>query len=310
MCSYFKCSWDKRKKNSENFSYYFNVFEELLCLYDLGAAGGTPPPFLFLEDNLRLVNFEPDSRSTVEGTFRNIAAAVGPKDKSEIYLNQRPTTSSLLPPNKSVTDRYDGEYLFGSSEDIFETVAVESVETSQLDEAVTSFELPQPDFLKIDVQGLSLEVLQGASETMDKSVLGIEVEVEFLESYLGQKTMGYIHEQLFENGYEIFRLKNLNKWYYKTKLPLVKRTGQDTFCDLIYFKSIDSIERQPEFWNSGRAIKMIQLLLLYDLTDSAAAFYETFDANDYFEQSQLSVLSKLISNWEGSLDFFYLPVEL
>ena len=165
----------------------------------------------------------------MEGTFRNFSAAVGPKEKSKIYLNQRPTTSSLLPPYKSVTDRYDWEYLFRSPEDIFETVAVENVETSQLDEAVTSFELPQPDFLKIDVQGLSLEVLQGASETLDKSVLGIEVEVEFLESYLGQKTMGYIHEHLFESGYEIFRLKISTNGITKQKCPWPNALGKTPF---------------------------------------------------------------------------------
>ena len=40
------------------------------------------------------------------------------------------------------------------------------------------------DFIKIDTQGSELEILRGASDLL-KSVIGIEVEVEFIELYKG-----------------------------------------------------------------------------------------------------------------------------
>ena len=159
--TYFHGEWSGRELNQarvESFAQF--TAAEPICFYDLGAAGGTPPPFLFLGKTIHVVNFEPDSRSveSLDNTQTTIPIAVGPKDLRTIYLNKRPTTSSLLPPNTQLTDRYDWSVIFGQNDDIFELIRTAEIQTQPLDEAVDAFEVASPDFMKVDVQGLSLEV--------------------------------------------------------------------------------------------------------------------------------------------------------
>ena len=156
---------------------------------------------------------------------------------------------------------------------------------------------------------MSYEVLEGGKNIINDSVLGIEIEVEFLESYKGQKTFGYIHEYLYELGFEIFSLKNLNKWYYRTENELKFKNGQHTFCDFVYFRNLDSISRNSVFWNHKQAAKIIQLLLLYDLNDTACAFAEKFSREKMITRSEFEKLLYLIKRWTKSLEFFYENIE-
>jgi len=169
MSEYFNGPWLERERNTANMDVFRNIFQGKPCLFDLGAAGGTPPPFFFLGDNVDVVNFEPDKRAKCEGNRKTYPIAIGPKDLNQIFLNRRPTTSSLLPANKRITDRYDWSRIFGSNADIFETLSVETIETEPIDGAMKRFDLPKPDFIKIDVQGLGLEVLQGGIDSIFNS---------------------------------------------------------------------------------------------------------------------------------------------
>ena len=137
-------------------------------------------------------------------------------------------------------------------------------------------------------------------------MLGLQIEVEFLESYSGQRTFGEVHEYLYRLGFEIFTLSNLNAWYYRSTIPLKMRTGQHTFCDLTYFRRIDSIEENG-FWTSERAKQALRLLLLHDLTDTAAAFLERFKHVGLVADEESRVIARLISDWEGALGYFYPP---
>ena len=148
-------------------------------------------------------------------------------------------------------------------------------------------------------------MLLTGEKTLSESVLGLQAEVEFVETYNGQKTFGAVHEFLEKQNFEIFRLSNVNRWPYKTSMPLTMYTGQDVFCDLLYLRSLRHVERYPEFWTSLRIIQFIRICLLYDLTDTAAAFLEKLIAKKLIDESSTEKLARLIMTWEGALDFFY-----
>jgi hypothetical protein len=222
-----------------------------------------------------------------------------------LYLNRRPTTSSLLKPHNRIVERYDFSRIFKEEVDIFETIDTQQVQTFGLDEIVQHNSLPFPDFIKVDVQGLSLEVLQSANKCLDSSILGILIEVEFIETYIGQKTFGLVHEYLHQRDFEIFKLSNLNRWFYKTNLPIRRLNGQDVFCDLLYFRSIDSIVNGSFLWNESMATKMLLLLLLFDLIDTAAAYYEYFVKEGIFRSDIVDSLEDLITGWDKALYYFY-----
>jgi FkbM family methyltransferase len=306
MVSYFAGEWCSRKPHKAHLNAFLSMGDPL-CVYDLGASGGAPPPFCWLLDGISLINFEPNSNAEVEKSGRNCDIAIGPQTMKTLHINRRQTTSSLLPPREDVVNRYDFTKIFPEEPRVFETVSTVEIETLGLDDAVKNFALPSPDFLKIDVQGLTHEVLLTGEKTISKSVLGLQVEVEFVETYTGQKTFGTVHEYLEKQNFEIFRLSNLNRWIYKISMPLMMYTGQDVFCDLLYLRSLHHVECFPEFWTSDRIIQYIRLCLLYDLTDTAGAFLEKFITRKLIDESSAEILAKLIMTWEGALDYFYHP---
>jgi len=304
MLNYFVGEWSKLPSNKENLERFLSLAPSL-CLYDLGASGGVPPPFCWLGKGIELVNFEPDKRAEVDSHGRNCSVAIGPPAMRKLYINRRQTTSSLLPACESVVRRYDFCRLFPEEPRIFETVAIEEINTVGLDDAVRLFTLPCPDFLKIDVQGMTYEVLETGKNTLAGSTLGIQVEVEFLETYTGQRTFGSVHDFLHEQGFEIFRLTNLNRWPYKTAMQLRTYTGQDVFCDLLYLRSLGHLERFPEFWVPSRIIQHLRICLLYDLPDFAAAFMEKAIERRLIDADAVQDITKLIMDWSDALTFFF-----
>jgi len=304
MDRYFKGEWEKLERNLANLKRFLDVGEKV-TLYDLGSVGGTPPPFCWILEGVNLVNFEPDPRSESEPMGQSLQVAIGPRNMNTIYLNKRRTTSSLLRSNERIVSRYNFEKIFKDEGDIFHTVDEQRIETYGLDEIVSLKRLNSPDFLKIDVQGLTLEVLQSGDKSLNESVIGIQTEVEFLECYKGQKTFGSVHEHLYDRGFEIFKLRNLCKWEYKTDYNLKIYTGQETFCDLLYFRNIDSIDENVSFWSKNRAVRVVMMMLLYDLTDAAGAYLQRFVNRGLVESTRADKLKGLIEDWEGAFSFFY-----
>ena len=305
MDPYFKGPWLNREPDRVHRDE-FAALGPKIVFFDLGAAGGTPSPFCFVPDSIEVVNFEPDDRVGCAPGDERLPVALGPKHLRQLNLNRRPTTSSLLHANAKIIGRYDWSVIFGEAVDIFETVRTVEVDTYGLDEIIEAKGLKHPDFLKIDVQGLSLEVLESGARCLRDDVIGLQIEVEFLESYTGQKTFGEVHEYLYHLGFEIFTLSNVNAWYYRSAFPLKMRTGQHTFCDITYFRRIDSIE-QDDFWTPERAKQTLRLLLLHDLTDTAAAFLARFQHRGLFRPDEARIFTRLISEWEGALSYFYQP---
>jgi len=308
MSEYFKGTWQNRIRNEVNTSRFLSL-TDTLYIYDLGSTGGTPPPFCWILDGIQIINFEPDPRGYSEPSARTLPVAIGPHYLDKIYLNRRPTTSSLLKPNRTVVERYDFSRLFGGKGDIFDTIDVQSVETYGLDEVIEKEQIPPPDFLKVDVQGLGFEVLESSKRSLAQSVIGLQIEVEFIEAYQDQKTWWKIDELLQNAGFEIFRISNLNRWYYRSDLRLKRLTGQDVFCDLLYMKSINTVDKIG-FWNSTSAVKAIVLQLLFDLTDTAAAFFEEFDRSGIIRADNFRELQRLIREWPGSEEYFYPDPEM
>jgi FkbM family methyltransferase len=74
-----------------------------------------------------------------------------------------------------------------------------ALELWRLDDFVARYRLPQPDLMKIDVQGFELEVLKGAPSVLAKT-RAVITEVSFHEFYRGQCRFDQLVSFLAEDG--------------------------------------------------------------------------------------------------------------
>ena len=134
---------------------------------------------------------------------------VGEGGEATFHINKFGPTSSLKDTNHDLADRFG---LLGEALKTEETV---KVETHKLDDllASRSSEPEHYDFLKIDVQGSTFDVLKGAKKALNKTLV-CQLEAEFSELYLGEKLFPEIYNIMSRAGFELIDLCNLGHERY------------------------------------------------------------------------------------------------
>ena len=159
-----------------------------LVLLDIGADGGPErPAFKYLLKNnlITYVGIEPqkalcDNLAKVfpHGIF--VDRALGNKDDvSELNITKSLSCSSVLKPNFDLLSKYPIGHFFQVTDQ-------SNVELSRADTLIRNQIIPNPHFIKCDVQGYDYEVLEGFGDYLSE-VLAIEVECHFKQLYLNQK---------------------------------------------------------------------------------------------------------------------------
>lgn len=83
------------------------------------------------------------------------------------------------------------------------------METRRLDDLLAELPGKGVDYLKIDVQGFELAVLQGASEAL-KETLVVHSEVEFVEMYEHQPLFAEVDQYMRKQGFVFHRFSSLH----------------------------------------------------------------------------------------------------
>lgn len=200
-----------------------------LRLVDIGAADyQVDKRWLGLAHELDLILFEPDKRSVEalkqSGKTVYEAALSSCEGKRMLNLTRKPQCSSFYLPNMSFlknfpdVSRWD---IVGHQE-----IIVKTLDSFNLD----------VDFMKLDTQGSELEILQGAQKTLS-GVLGIEVEVSFLEIYQDQPLFADICGYLKKFGMEFFDFVT----EYRYGRDQLDRKGQLAFADALFLRPPESL---------------------------------------------------------------------
>lgn len=117
-----------------------------------------------------------------------------------LYETNVPTGSSLLKPGSEAL------YEFGDPTYFF-PIAERRMATRRLDEVLDQAAIPSVDFIKLDVQGAEVEVLEGLGERLGRTTLGIELEVGLPGGYLEQPGIGAVDAVLRKAGFLLFDLR-------------------------------------------------------------------------------------------------------
>jgi FkbM family methyltransferase len=172
-------------------------FDPYPVLLDIGSADGIPREWAQVcrQKLVTVLAFDPNQNWT-RGDVQSIPYAIGDRDGVAIlHSTFHPGCSSFKTPNKDVVQTFSRGFWF----DIIGNV---EVEIRRLDTLIDDQKCLPPHFVKIDVQAYEFEAFTGFGKYMDQ-VLGIEMETQFRELYLDQKTFTEMNKFLRENGFVI-----------------------------------------------------------------------------------------------------------
>ncbi len=132
-------------------------------------------------------------------------AFIGDGRKHIFHINKPDATSSLLPFNREVIDR------FVDLADL-QTCATESVDTVTLDDVLN--DESNIDFLKLDIQGFELSALMHAKKTLGRTLV-VHCEVSFMEIYKGQPLFSEVEQYMRGSGFELMDLRSSCRYPFR-----------------------------------------------------------------------------------------------
>ena len=254
----FNLNYDKKINRS---LLELNKIDEKFALkfIDVGAAEDIHPRWKRIVKFTNYVGFEPDKRSSdllIENknckSYKIYPFALwSKKQKLNINFTEEPRVSSHYYPNSELLSRYKNAERFK----VIKQIEVDSIDLDRL-------EIPDIDFIKIDIQGGELEVLNGAKESL-KRCLGLELEVEFLNLYKGQPLFGDLKRMLLDHGLEFIDFINLCRW----ERDRFNGFGHCVFGDAIFLKSPEFIFRENDQDLISRYLAILLLYKRFDLID-------------------------------------------
>lgn len=184
-------------------------------------------------------------------------AIVGDGNTATFHHNKAEMTDSLFPPNMELSS------CFSALVEFVEPVGTEQVNTQRLDDLISAEEI---DFLKMDVQGGELLVLDGAPR-LAPTALAVHSEVEFVPMYVGQPLFADIDTRLRHLGFQFHTFKNYgSRPYQPVKAVDDPNLGfnQWLWSDATYVPDITRLDR----YSDERLLKLA--VILHD-------FYESVD---------------------------------
>lgn len=192
----------------------------MINIFDCGARGGKHRSWQKFGLPFKYFAFEPEPEEvdrltqSPEDDMEIVPFALGRADEARmLHVYEQADLSSFFRFDGTQTYRYD---------DTIEPISEIELKCVSLDSYAEQTG-HKPDFLSIDAQGASLEILLGAEKHCLSDLMGLRCEVEFIPLYKGASMFEDILKFLRSSGFTLLRLEScgpgawggstdMNKW--------------------------------------------------------------------------------------------------
>jgi hypothetical protein len=264
-------------------------------LLDIGCAGGIHDAWRAFGPSLVARGYDPDIGACEEAQarepFEDVRYHAGYVGLPEGHpFIERRLAEAARWPNTNIWGRITAGQLAAKQQDTAPVPPAPTADPSTVlgvDEIIRKEQLPTVDFLKVDVDGPDLDVLESAREVLGGSqVLGVGLEVNWFGSP-SRAEHTFHNTDLFmrEQGYALFGVTV--RTYSRSDLPAPfayetyaqTRFGQPYQGDAIYVRDL-AAPYEEDLANAYPADKLIKLASLYELIglpDCAAEVLNRFE---------------------------------
>jgi len=245
-------------------SFYDKILgESTITLLDVGARNVSVEELMPLQKHLRYIGFDADSEevnrlNSQKNQFKTsqfIASFVGKENEVVKFgLHYNAGESSIFP-----FENYYNKWFRGGNEDYVKEYI--ELRSNSLDELIDE----DVDVIKLDTQGTEYEIIENAKKCLNSALI-VELEVEFIQMYQGQKLAHNVFEIMHNMGFELLYLNRV--FGQSSDFKGVSR-GQMIFGDALF-----GVSREKALnLNVSKKIKYVALLLNYGHIDFAFDIY-------------------------------------
>lgn len=224
------------------------------CLWDVGARGGMDSAFAPFAFAIDAVGFEPDPGAfaalSPSGQWRSekfFETALWSSDAGAVlHITKDPAGASFLTHDTGIGARYHLEDLFTVDRSV-------EVPTVTIDQAIAELGVPEPNLLKLDVEGAELDILQGGPAAL-AGVVAIKVEAAFMRHRVDQPLAGDLIAFLGQHGLHPVDIVDTARWrkrpwagdpYSVRRQPAYSR-GRLVQTDMIFLREPDSVTPETQ----------------------------------------------------------------
>ena len=241
-----------------------------LVIADVGAAAGPESHWLELGKFIHFLTFEPVARTgssaAPEYQWTNFQVGLGAERRqAELRLMKNLDASTLCEVNHPRID----DFLIAEG---LKQTGTMSIELDTLDHCLLGKPDLAPHFLKVDVEGADLDVLRGATDALGQSVLGVRVEVSFLERHKGTPFFADTDTFLRERGFQLFQLSQ-ERWVRKNRVYGYTSEPQVAWGDALYFltreKFLERLTHLEPIRRELEVTRFLTILLAHGVHDFA-----------------------------------------
>ena len=278
--------------------------DHIFTLVDVGSMGGVEAKWDNFGDDIKVIGFEPDERefskliSSPNRSFLNFALSNKSEDL-KLYISCEPGKTSTYRPNIKELNSFPRAKRFETVNEVL----IPASRVRRMDNILHEHEVFDVDFLKMDTQGSELQILKGSEDYLQGSILGVKVEVEFLEIYKGQPLFADVDSYMRVNGYQLMDLKR-TYWKRNDHTSFIGK-GQLVFGDALYFKTsevfFDMLKNTDVSYAQSKTIKFIAACLVYGMRDYAVLLINQACIHGYIPKQLGAKLKQRIKTNDSQL---------